>query len=184
MQRGDQGLHALDGDALGQLAGHLGQLGVLDAERRGPGTHLVGEQELAARRRPQPLGPVVEGALVGGGEVAQLVDLVAPELDADRVRLGGREHVEQAAADGELAALLDQLDAGVGGLDQRAGDLVQLGLLPGPQLHRHQVAEPGRQRLQQAADRRDEHVDRRAVAGVGQVAEDGEAAADGVRARG
>src|SRR3712207_7401554 len=50
-----------------------------------------------------------EGALVGGGEVAQLVDLVAPELDAHRVRLGGREDVEQPPADGELAALLHQL---------------------------------------------------------------------------
>ena len=114
-----------------------------------------GQQQLAARRRPEPLGPLVERALVGGGEVAQLVDLVAPELDPDRVRLGGREDVEQATADGELAALLDQLDPGVGGVDQRAGDVVEVGLVTGLQLDRHEVAQAGRQRLQHAAHRGD-----------------------------
>ena len=140
------------------------------------------QQQLAARRRPEPLGPLVERALVGGGEVAQLVDLVAPELHADRVRLGGREDVEQTAADGELAALLDQLDAGVGGVDQRAGDVVELGRVAGLQLDRDEVAQTGRERLQHAAHRGDEHVDRPVLAGVGQVAEHGEPAADGVGA--
>ena len=157
---------------------------MLDGQRGGPLAHLRRQQQLAARRRPQPLGPLVERPLVGGGEVAQLVDLVAPELHPDRVRLGGREDVEQATADGELAALLHQLDAGVGGVDQGPGDVLEVGLVTGLQLDRDEVAQAGRQRLQHAAHRRDEHVDRAVLAGVGQVAQHGQPAADGVRARG
>ena len=44
---------------------------------------------------------------------ADLLDVVAPELHPQRVLLGRREDVEDAAAHGELAALLDQVDAGV-----------------------------------------------------------------------
>ena len=159
------------------------QLRVLDRQGGGALAHLRREQQLAARRRPEPLGPLVEGALVGGGEVAQLVDLVAPELHADRVRLGGREDVEQATADGELAALLDQLHAGVGGVDQRAGDVVEVGLVARLELDRDEVAEARRQRLQHAAHRGDEDVDRAVLAGVGEVAQHGEPAPDGVGAR-
>ena len=89
-----------------------------------------------------------------GGEVAQLVDLVAPELHPHRVRLGGREDVEQATADGELAALLDQLHPGVGGVGQRAGDVVEVGgCRPGFSSTGTRSPRPGRQRLQHAAHR-------------------------------
>jgi hypothetical protein len=116
---------------------------VVDAELGSAGPDLVGEQQLPAGRGPQPLGPLVERALVGCGEVAQLVDLVAPELHPHRVRLGGREDVEQPTADGELTALLDQLHPAVGGVGQRPGDVLEVGLLTGRQLDRHQVAQPG-----------------------------------------
>ena len=46
-------LHALDRDALGELVEHLGQPGVRAGQLGGPLAHLVGEQQLAARRRPQ-----------------------------------------------------------------------------------------------------------------------------------
>ena len=36
--------------------------GCSTGQRRGPLAHLVGEQQLAARRRPQPLGPLVEAS--------------------------------------------------------------------------------------------------------------------------
>ena len=66
------------------------------------------------------MGDLLEGALVGDGEAADLVDLVAEELDAQRVVLGRREHVDDAAAYGELAASLDQVDPRVGGGSQVA----------------------------------------------------------------
>ncbi len=52
---GRERLHPLDGHALGELVGDLGELRVLLAELGGAAAYVVGEQQLAARRRPQPL---------------------------------------------------------------------------------------------------------------------------------
>ena len=156
-------------------------------EGRGPLPYVVGQQQLAAGRRPQAVLGDLQGALVGDLEVADLLDVVAPELHPQRVLLGGREDVQDAAAHGELAALLDQLHAGVRGGRERLDDLVQVGGLPGAQRHRLQVAEALDLRLEHGADGRDDDRDRagRRVVGarVGQAAQHGEAAADGVAAR-
>ena len=122
-----QRLHALHRDALGELVEQVGQAGMLGGQRLGPRPDLRGQQQLAAGRRPQAVGRGLQGALVGDLEVADLLDRVAPELDPQRVLLGRREDVEDAAADRELAALLDQLDPGVAGGDQPVDDLVQVG---------------------------------------------------------
>ena len=112
-QHRGQRLHALDGVALGDLGEDLGQRRMRLGELRGARPDLVVEQQLAARRRPH-VGDLLERALVGDREPADLVDLVAPELDAERVLLGRREHVDDAAAHRELTAALDQVDARVG----------------------------------------------------------------------
>ena len=96
------------------LAGQLG----------GPGPDLVGEQQLAAGRRPQVVDGV-ERALVGHGEATDLLDGVAPELHPQRMLLGGRKDVDDAAAHRELAAPLDQVDAHVGGRGQVANQLLE-----------------------------------------------------------
>ena len=59
-------------------------------------------------------------------EPAQRLDLDVEQVDADRPVLGGRVDVEDAAAHGELAAVLDLLDALVAGGDELAGDLVEV----------------------------------------------------------
>ena len=147
----------------------------------------VGEQQLAARRRPHPVLGDLEGPLVGDPEPADLLDGVAPELDPQRVLLGRREDVDDAAADGELAALLDQVDPGVGGRRQPLDDVVQVHLVTGAQRHRLQVAEAGDHRLQHRPHRRDHDLDRSVldVGGVrvGQAAQDREPPPDGVAAR-
>ena len=56
---GEQRLHPLDGHALGQLVGDLGELGVLLAELGRASSYVVGEQQLAARRCPEPLDPTL-----------------------------------------------------------------------------------------------------------------------------
>ena len=106
--------------------------------------HLVGEQQLAARRRPEAVLGDLEGALVGDLEPAHLLDGVAPELDPQRVLLGRREHVEDAAAHRELAAPLDQVDPGVGGRREPRDHLVEVDLVAGAQRDRLQVAEARR----------------------------------------
>ena len=75
----------------------------------------------------RPCSATSRRALVGDREGADLLDLVAPELHPQRVLLGRREDVEDAAAHRELAALLDQVDAGVRGRGQRVDDVVEVG---------------------------------------------------------
>ncbi len=153
-------LHALDRDALGQLVEDLGQLGVRLGQCRRLLAHLGRQQQLAAGGRPEAID-LLDGALVGDGEGADVLHVVAPELDAHRVLIGRREDVEQATADGELASLGDQVDARVGEVGEPVGDLVQIGRAAGPQLHRFEVAEALELRLEHRAHRRDDDPDRR-----------------------
>ena len=154
-----QRLHALDGIAAAIGSSSSASSGCSLQQLGRPGPHSVGQQQLAARRRPQPVLGDLERALVGDLEVADLLDLVAPELDPQRVLLGRREDVEDAAAHGEVAALLDQLDAGVAGRDQSRDDRrSRSAVVAGAQLDRLQLAEARHLRLQHRAHRR--HDDR------------------------
>ena len=153
------------------------------------GPDLVVEQQLTARRRPY-VGDLLERALVGDREPADLVDLVAPELDAERVLLGRREHVDDAAAHRELAAALNQVDARVCRRGQLPHDLVEGDLVTLVQLDRGEVGKPLDLRLEQRTYRRDDDPERAGggvlvVVGsrVHQAAQHREAPADGVRAR-
>lgn len=128
----------------------------------------------------------LQGALVGDLEVADLLDVVAPELHPERVLLGGREDVEDAAADRELATLLDQFDPGVGGCGERFDDGAEVGALAGAQRDRFQVSEALDLWLEHGADGGDDDGDRAGLgvvgARVGEAPQDGEAAADCVGA--
>ena len=160
---GGERLHALDGDALAELLEQVGGAGQPVGERGGPLAHGVGEQQLAARRRPQAVLGDLERALVGDLEPADLLDGVAPELEPERVLLGGREDVEDAAAHGELAAALDEVGAGVGGRREVLDDLLERRLVAGLERDRAQVAQALGDRLEHGAHRRDD--DRRAGRG-------------------
>ena len=61
---------------------------------------------------------LAEAALRERGEPAQRLDLDVEQVDADGALLGRRVDVEQAAADRELAAVLDLVDALVAGGDE------------------------------------------------------------------
>ncbi len=183
-----QRLHALDGDPLGDLAEQFAQLGMLLGERGGPLPHLVGQQQLTARRRPQAVFGDLQGPLVGDLEVADLLDVVAPELHPQGVLLGRREDIQDAAADRELAALLDQLDARVRGRRQAVDDLFEVGALAGAQTDGIQLTQALDLRLEHGADGGDDDGDGPGggvvLARVGEPAQHREAPADGVRARG
>ena len=69
---------------------------------------------------------VAERALGEGREPAQRLDLVAEQVDPHGPVLGRREQVEQAAADRELAAILDLVDALVAGRDEVQRGLVEV----------------------------------------------------------
>ena len=98
---------------------------------------------------------------------ADLLDLVAPELDPQRVLLGRREDVEDAAAHRELAAPLDQVDPGVAELDEPARRR-RRGRRPSPDAQVDRLAgrpSPRTIGCSSAADRRDDHARRAPAAG-------------------
>ena len=92
--------------------GDLGQLAVL-------GRQLGGGRDL------HHVG-LAQRALGEGGEPAQRLDLVVEQVDADGALLRGRVDVEQAAADRELAAVLDLVDALVARRHEVGGGLVEV----------------------------------------------------------
>ena len=96
--------------SFGDPAGDLEELRVALAQLACATAYVLGQQQLAARWRPQTVR-LLDRALVGHRERADLLDLVAEELHAQRVLLRGREDVDDATPDRELAASLDEVDA-------------------------------------------------------------------------
>ena len=89
----------------------------------------------------------VEGALRERRERAHLLDLVAEELDPERLAAGRREDVDEAAADGELAALLRALDALVARERELLGEALEAGLAADLEPHRLRALRRRRQPL-------------------------------------
>ena len=108
----------------------------------------------------------VERALRERREGPHLFDLVAEELDAERLASGGREHVDDATAHGELAALVDPLDALVPGERELLGEPVDPRLVADPERERARSRggrrQPFRERRDRGADEPPgaEHVER------------------------
>ena len=86
-------------------------------------TSSVGSSSRTGKSRVVELGV---RALVGHGELREPIDLVAPEVDPNRV-VGGRGiHVDDGAAHGELAARLDLVLAAVAHRHQASDELVTI----------------------------------------------------------
>ena len=115
-----------------QQLGDIGPLGLV-LERSDLGQLAMLGRELGRGGDLDHLG-VAERALGEGREPAQRLDLVAEQVDPDRAVLGRREQVEQAAADRELAAVLDLVDALVAGRDEVERGLVEVDQLADAQL--------------------------------------------------
>ena len=91
--------------------------------RRRPGTNgVVGDQ--LANRRNLDMRNRLGRQLRGRNELAQRLDLVAPELKPHGSPSRAGEHVDDAAADRELPAMLDHVGARVAELDQALGQRV------------------------------------------------------------
>ena len=76
------------------------------------------EQGLGGGQQGEAVDPV-DAALGGGIEAAHALDLVAEEIEAQRLLLAGGEEVDQAAAHRELAGIAHRLGAAIAiGLEQ------------------------------------------------------------------
>ena len=103
----------MSGRSSSSLGGRdLGQLAVLG-------------RQLGRGRDLDALG-LLERALGEGREPGQPLDLDVEQLAAHRALLGGRVDVEDVAADGELAAVLDLVDALVAAGHEPLGGLVEV----------------------------------------------------------
>jgi hypothetical protein len=91
----------------------------------------------------------MERALREGREGADALDLVAEELDAQRLASGRREDVDEPAAHGELAALVGTLDACVAGQRERFREAVDARLGADLQPDRLRPLALGRQPLRE-----------------------------------
>ena len=102
-------------------------------------------------------------------EFPDFVDLVTEELDAHRMRVGGREHVENTAAHREFAAVHHQIDAGIRIAQQTLHSLVERQFLAFDEHQRLHIAKTGDNRLDERTHRHDQHADRpeHGIGGVG-----------------
>ena len=124
-------LHAIEVRALGEPLPLLAPPRVGLDELFGASANVGGRHELARREQPD-LVEVVDRALVVHAEAGQSIDLVAPQVDADRSVGLGAEHVDDRATTGELATMLDELFAAVAELDESRPELVRVDFLATP----------------------------------------------------
>ena len=97
---------------------------------------------------------LAERALGERRERADLLDLVTEQLDAQRLTSRRREHVDEAAANGELAALLDPFDPLVARRREVLGECVDARLVAGRHLQRRRTGGERRQSLGDGGGRR------------------------------
>ena len=185
---GDDHLRAL-GDQLQQLAELVDreQLGdvrpiLVRVARRDLGQLAVLGRELGRGRDLDAVG-LPQAALGERGEPAQRLDLDVEQVDADGALLGRRVDVEQAAADRELPALLDLVDALVAGRDELLRGLVEVEQVADAQHEAVRAQLRVRHLLGQRGGA--DHDDRLlgALGRVGQRVQRGDAQADEVRRR-
>src|SRR5205823_4630967 len=134
----------------------------VDGRPRGRRLLVLVRAEVELDELAPPLGRGVDRRLVDltertlreGRERADLLDLVAEELDAERLAARGRENIHEAAANREVATLLDTLHAFVAGGRQLLREQVDPRLLAGPDRQRRRTFGEGRQPLGDRSRRR------------------------------
>ena len=150
---------------------------VRDRRRRRLQRFVIDERRLAqvglalGRRIDDGVVDGVQRPLGERREGSHLLDLVAVELDAERLAAGRREDVDNAAANGELAALLGTLDPFVAGQRERLREAVEPGLVAYPKTNARRALRCGRRPLRERRRRgADEPALREHVEGAGSLA--------------
>ena len=165
-QQRQQRLDALDVQALGDLGEQVAGHRDLGGELAGPAALGLAQPHLPARPGLDR-GQLGQGPLAGHGEGPDALDLVAPQLDPDRVVLAGREEVDQAAPDGDLAPALDHVGAGVAGRDQPLQQLLEVDPVAGGHGHRLDHVQPGGEWLHHRPGGHGQQAQARSVGGAG-----------------
>src|SRR5215203_1151379 len=125
---------------------------MLLSQSRGPSPDFVGEQELPAGRGGDLGKCQLAGPLVGDGEVTNLLDGVAEEVDPYGMLFGRREDVDNPAAHREFAASLHKVDPNVRRVHQGLAQFGEVDLRSDREPYRTKIGETLDLRLQDAAD--------------------------------
>ena len=149
-------LHAVERLTLGQALPVRGPPRLLPHERRGAGPYLGRGQQLASGE-DHGFGDIVGGALVGDRERGEPVDLVAPQVDPDRVVVGRRVDVDDRAAHRHLAPGLHLVLAAIAHVDEADHQGVTVEVRAGADVDRLDVLHVRTEPLHQRPDRRDQH---------------------------
>ena len=174
----ERGAEGVDRQQLGDVRPFLGLLVGCDL-----GQLAVLERELGCGVELDSLG-LAERALGEGRKPADRLDLVAEQLEPRGAVLGRRKDVEDAAADRELAPLLDLVGVLVAGLDQQLGDVGEVDLLAAVKREALRAQLGVRHRLGERHGARDDHGRRVAVGALGGERVEGpDSQADQVRRR-
>ena len=155
LQEGQPRLHAVELVAAGQAVPHRRAPRPARHQVLGRGPQLLGEDELAAAVDGDRV-EVTRRALVADGERGEAVDLVAPQVDADRFVRRGGEHVDDATAHRELPAVLHLVLAPVPARHQLGQERIELELVARADHHGRGHAQ-GAEPLEQRAHRRHDH---------------------------
>ena len=184
-ERRRERLHAVDWDAFRDFREHLGEARKLVLHLLRALPHGGAEQQLPAGREFDGRDRLRKRALVGDRERADLLDLVAEELDAPRMLGNRREHVEDAAAHRKFAAPGDHVDTGICQVDQLPADVGEIVATPARrEFERFDAREIVGERLQGCPHTGDDdEVAGRIPLPALQVPKGPDALADGLRAR-
>ena len=161
-QPGEPALHAVEREAVRQALPLVPAPRLLPDQLLGAAADVIGDPQLP-RREDDGFLEVVGRALVVHRELAETVDLVAPQVDAHgRVRRG-REHVDDRPAAGHLAAMLHQLLTPVPGRDEAGQEVFRVQDVAGADDDRIDVVVPGAQPLEERPDGADDDPGRPAT---------------------
>ena len=125
---------------------------------------LVGHQLAAAE--DLHLFQIVDRPLVGHVETGQPVDLVAPQVDADRVVGRRREHIDDPAPHGQLATVLHDRLAPIAHGHQPGDQLIDRDPVPRTHLHRAGRRPPWTEALEHRLDGGDDDLRSGAIVGA------------------
>ena len=154
-------LHAVEDRSVRKALPVLATPGFAADERGGPLPNAIVHDQFACGE-DERLFEVGHRSLVVHRKGGETVDLVAPEIDPDRLVRSAREHIDDGPPAGDLASVLDQFLASVPHVDEPTEQFVRVQHGARMHLHRVDVGVTRPEALQEGPDARD-HDERCAV---------------------
>ena len=146
-----QGLHALNGDSLCEATEKIGRSGKLLDRGAGPLAYLVRQENFPARGRVNELKSLLQRALIRDRKVADLLELITKEVEANGMRKSRWEHIYNPAAHSKLATRGHHIHARIRCAHELFHELIDLDKLAAFKMHGCELLEAPRHGLHERA---------------------------------